>query len=504
GERADDARLRLPALAEEDQVVAAEQRVLDRREHRVVVAEDAGEERLARAQPTQQVRAQLLAHAARPPAARAQLAERSDRRGGLGHLLLRGRPRRGGAARLVVTDIIAPMRGRTAAWLVPALVFAALHARALDYGFVWVDEAEIVSGTILRPPGRILAAFGEPLQDVSGYAVLPYTQPYYRPLQVVLAGALDAAFGREPRSFRAASLCLGTATAALFGLLALGVLGRGGPAALAASVVAAHPVGLEIYVWISGLSAALVGLFVVASLLAGERALAAGGRARAAWTLASALALALGLLSQEDAPVVPALQLALGAGAAAGARREGGAAPPWRALASLVAAQAALVALYLFALRPAVLGHSLTGAGWIGGSRVTQWWTSLAQWPGLFAWLAAPLHSTTSDAVRVVTSGSDPLALAGVALAAGSAVALVGCLRRGHGAAAAGLAWTWIAFLPTSGVAPLLHAHAERNLFLPAFGVALLWGAAQGALQRRGVPARPVAALAAALVLALP
>ncbi len=66
-ELADHARLRLPAFAEEDQVVAAEQRVLDRGHHRVVVAEDAVEERLGRADARQQVRAQLLAQRSRLP-----------------------------------------------------------------------------------------------------------------------------------------------------------------------------------------------------------------------------------------------------------------------------------------------------------------------------------------------------------------------------------------------------------------------------------------------------
>jgi len=392
------------------------------------------------------------------------------------------------------------MRGRTAAWLLPALLFIGLHARTLDYGFVWVDEAEIVTGSILRPPGRILAAFGEPLQDLSGFAVRPFSQPYYRPLQVVLASALDAVFGREPRTFRAASLLLGAATASLFGLLALGVLRRPLPATLSAAVFAVHPVGLETYVWISGLSAALVGLFLVASLLAGQAALATRGRARATWVGASAVALALGLLSKENAAVAPALQLALAASAVADARRAGGGGPPWRATAALVGLQAGLVALYLFALRPAVLGRSFTGAEWIGGSFATQWWTSFALWPEVLAWLFAPLHSTTSDAVRVVASGRDPLALAGLALAAGSALAWAVCLRRGHAAAAAGLAWIWIAFLPTSGITPLLHAHAERNLFLSVFGAALLWGAALGALRRRGLSEAVCAALAAALV----
>src|SRR5206468_6103310 len=115
----------------------------------------------------------------------------------------------------------------------------------------------------------------------------------------------------------------------------------------------------------------------------------------------------------------------------------------------------------------------------------------------------APLHSTTSDAVRVVASGSDPLALAGIALAVGSALAWAACLRRGHAAAAAGLAWIWVAFLPTSGLTPLLHARAERNLFLSVFGAALLLGAALGALRRRGLPEAICAALAAGLVFGL-
>ena len=47
-ERADDARLRLAALAEEDHVVAGEQRVRELREDGVVVTDDAVDERLAR------------------------------------------------------------------------------------------------------------------------------------------------------------------------------------------------------------------------------------------------------------------------------------------------------------------------------------------------------------------------------------------------------------------------------------------------------------------------
>jgi len=395
------------------------------------------------------------------------------------------------------------MRGRLTAWLLPPFLFLALYARTLDYGFVWVDQAEIVAGSILRPPGRIPAAFAEPLHAIESVGTRPFSQPYYRPLQVVVASGLDAAFGREPRTFRALSLLLGAATVALVALLAQARLRSVAAAALCGAVFAAHPINLEIYVWVSGLASALLGVGLLASLLAGERALTGAGRPRPAWAAGSLLALGLALLSKESAAVAPALQLALAASAAADARRTGGRAPAWRAVAVLVGLQAVLVAGYLFVLRPAVLGAAIPAAGPIGGSLATQWKSSIAQWPSALGWLLVPLRSSTSDALRVVSSWGDPAVLAGLALAAGSALAWLWCLRRGEGGAAAGLAWLWLAFLPTSGLVPLLHARAERNLFPAVVGLALLWGAAAAALRRRGAPAALCAALGALLVLGL-
>jgi hypothetical protein len=396
------------------------------------------------------------------------------------------------------------MRARVAVWCLPALLFLALHGRALGYEFVWVDQAEIAAGTILRPPGHILAAFGEPLQQQEGFATALLSQPYYRPLQVVTASALAAAVGRSPVAFHALSLVLGAATAALFGVLALAWLRDPAAALLAGALFAAHPGLLEIYVWVAGLSAALMGLFLIASLDTGLRSLgAASPRARWSWGAASLAALALALLSKENAAVTPALLAALGLALWLRARAHGEAGPRLPALAVLVAAQLALVAIHLLVLRPAVLGRSLTGAPAIAGSLVTQWQSSLAQWPSQMLWLFAPLHSNTSDAVRIATSWSDPCVLAGVAIALGSAIACGWLARRGHALAAAALAWIWIAFLPTSGLTPLLHARAERNLFLSIFGAALLAAIGMAALARTRAPRAAVVALGLAAVLVL-
>jgi hypothetical protein len=63
-QRPQDAALRLAAQPEQDEVVAREDRVDDLRDDRLVVADDAGEERLPGAQPRDQVLADLVLDAA--------------------------------------------------------------------------------------------------------------------------------------------------------------------------------------------------------------------------------------------------------------------------------------------------------------------------------------------------------------------------------------------------------------------------------------------------------
>jgi hypothetical protein len=386
--------------------------------------------------------------------------------------------------------------------LVPAIGFLALQARTLDYDLVWTDVPELVHGSILRPRGRILEAFAEPLHSVESYATQPFSQPYYRPLQVVTASTLDAHFGREPRVFRTATLALGALTAALFAGFAAALLRSLWGGLLAGCLFAAHPATLEIYVWTGGLAAAYVGACVVGSAGLALRALRADTPGAAVgFAAGSACVLAVGLLSKENAAVVPGLTLALALAALAEARSGAASrASPLRVGLALVAVQAVLVAAYLLVLRPAVLGASLTGAPPIGGSMAIQWLSSLAHWPADLAWLFVPWESNTSDAVRVVTSLADPWVWLGLALALGALVLFVAALARGAAAPAVALAWVWIAFLPTSGLAPLLHPRAERNLFLSSFGAALLWPWLGARLARRGAPTALLAVLAVALV----
>ena len=87
-QRADQPGLALAALAEQHHVVAGQDRPLDLGQHRVVVADDAGEARLTGAHPGQQVVAQLLLDRAVDVAGGAQLADGAGQVAGcwFGHL----------------------------------------------------------------------------------------------------------------------------------------------------------------------------------------------------------------------------------------------------------------------------------------------------------------------------------------------------------------------------------------------------------------------------------
>ncbi len=361
-------------------------------------------------------------------------------------------------------------------WLLPALLpalgFVLLYSRTLDDGFVWTDETALGAGTVLRPAGETLRAFGEPLHRIENQGAAAQ-QRYYRPLPVVMLSLVGQHAGGEPASapapfrFRALTLAVGALCAAAFGLFAAWLLGSTWAGVFAGVFVAVHPVGIESTAWIMAMPAALSALLGVGALAAGLACL----RAREVGTAAplaalSVLALALALLSKEGAAVGPVLLLA--GVVCLGPRERRGAA------AALVAAHFAVVAAYFFWLRPLALGAALLPLPAIGDSMWTQVLTGVASWPRQIAWLFVPVASSTSDTVRVVGSVGDPRLWLGAALALGSVAGFVALLRSGRRVAAFGLAWIWIAFGPSAGLIPLLHPSGERYLYFSAFGAALL------------------------------
>jgi hypothetical protein len=393
--------------------------------------------------------------------------------------------------------------GRSLAILlvVAALAVAVLYGRTLDHQLVWMDETEIGEAAIVLAPGAPWSsAFTRPL-----HASAQGVNPYYRPLQILVATAVHRVAGPTPRAYRVVLFAAAIGTAFAFGALALHLFASLPLAIAALGVAIAHPAMIESWVWISGLGEALAGFFTIASVACAALALDRGPRARL-WTALAVAALALGLLSKEKAVVVPALVAALWLSqrlATDGVRGVFADRAASRRALLLVGALVAGVALYLVA-RPVLMGRGLVAASPIGGDRVTHLLSAVASWSASMGWLAAPLHSTTSDAVDVVRSFGDGRVLAGALLPLATlGLALVAALR-GRPVAAFGLAWVWIAFLPTSNLFPQIHARAERYLFLSAFGYALVLVDVFRAIAARINPSAAIAAATAgALVVTL-
>jgi tetratricopeptide (TPR) repeat protein len=132
------------------------------------------------------------------------------------------------------------------------------------------------------------------------------------------------------------------------------------------------------------------------------------------------------------------------------------------------------VVIYLFVWRREVLGTFYPARPRGGGRAATQIASAVANWPAKIAWVFVPLHSSTSDVIRIVDEIANARLGLGIAVALGSAIGFGWCLRRGHPLAAIGLAWIWMAYAPTAGLVPQLHGNGERYWFLSAFGAALV------------------------------
>jgi len=402
----------------------------------------------------------------------------------------------------------------------PALLFLGLYVRALDYAFVWTDHGAIEAEGLIVPADRIFEAFSKPM--LPGLAGRAQAQPYYRPVQSVAASLIDHELGRRPRNFRALSLFAGLLSTLAFTLFAQRLSGSWPFALAAGAIAAAHPAGVEVYVWIAGLGQALSSLFTVANLWSGVvamRWLAAGRRGPGlALALVSTGFLLLALGSKENAIVAPVLLLLCWT--ADRIRAGSGSAPPPRALSKrsllavlaplrqratvLVAVQLAVALWFALVLRPGVTGGVLTSLKPVAGSSVVQALTAVASWPATFSWLFLPLQSTTSDVVRLVGSVADLGFALGLGMLALSALLWLDLSRRGYAIAGLGLAWMWIAFAPTSGVVPLTHPRALRYVYPAVFGLALFLPAAAGVLLGRfdARTRRRVAALLAVLFVA--
>lgn len=335
-------------------------------------------------------------------------------------------------------------------------------------GALW-NEFALDDNPVVRFNSLVLNASGLWRAFVSPYWPPELGGGMYRPLPLA-SYALDWRLGWTAW-FHAVNVLWHAGVSIAVALLARRWAGdRGGAGLVAGLVFAVHPVHVEAVANLVGRAELMAATF---SVLAVYAALA---RDNLLWSVA---ALAAGLLSKENAAVVPAL---IAWAWVLGLER-----PSRRRMTQYGASWLALALVY-GAVRWAVLRHEsafVNGAPiFIGASPWEVRLTAVATFADFARLLLLPIHLRVdySPAERtLVTTPLDGRFALGLLCFAVWAGLLWVAWRRGRKVEAFGLGWIGLASLP---VANLLYPAgvlvAERTLYLPSVGLALAVGAAIG------------------------
>jgi len=350
-----------------------------------------------------------------------------------------------------------------------AAVAIVVHLGALWHRFAIDDHPIIYWNELVHSLDGIWRSFGMPYwpADLGGRM--------YRPL-VLATYSIDWQLGGAGW-FHAVNLAWHAGASVIVAMLArrwLSVMG-----ALAAGLLfAVHPVHVEAIASVVGrselMAAAFACLAVYAALI----------RRSVVW---SAVAFAAGLLTKENAAVVPGL-IALGWLLGFDAP------PPARRRMIAYAASWVIVGGLYAAARWAVLHpfsqYSNAGPIFIEQGELAVRLTGVYALSDVLRLLVFPLTLRVdySPAERsIVLSPLDPRFLLGLACFALWALLFVWAWRRGRRVEAFGLGWTGVALLPVANLLfPIGVLVAERALYLPSVGVVLAAGALFQRLEPRG------------------
>jgi len=358
-------------------------------------------------------------------------------------------------------------------WLALAVFVAAVatYARALGNGFVW-DDRLILS--------RQLVAFQSLGRVFFPPANIPQYSPfYYRPVVVLTYLADNALGGGAPLPFHLTPILLHAAVASLLFLLLLRLLGRTAlvPALIGALAFAVHPVHAEVVAWMAGRGDALATLGVLVALLSWSRWLQGSG---AVWLAAGVGGLLFGLLAKESAivgiPLAAALPWVAGAAAATPAPPAATRRTPvilWTAIASSVF-------LYLL-LRAA-------GPGFAAGVRPASSARAVDLLGALGFYFRSLLWPRTTGVVLTTVPADPPDILLGILAALAFAAGTLLAVYRRSPIALWALAWIALGLVPPLALVVRAISEtpvAERYLYLPSVGMALLVALTLARLPRR-------------------
>jgi hypothetical protein len=197
-------------------------------------------------------------------------------------------------------DRLRPTRGA----LLVALAALVVHAPAIRFGFVDLDDRDLVvlDQAFLVSPGSLWRVFGR-----SYLGVVDTGHAYYRPI-VAASYALDARLGGvDPRGYHLTNVLVYSAAAALlYGLLRALHIGAA-PSLVGGFAFAVHPTLVSAVAWIPGRNDALLAVWSLAAWLAFARDLERPGFP---WKASHLALFAAALFTKETAFVLPLVWLA--------------------------------------------------------------------------------------------------------------------------------------------------------------------------------------------------
>jgi hypothetical protein len=343
-------------------------------------------------------------------------------------------------------------------YLVVAACAVVVHFGALWNGLALDDVFIITQNPLMQSGDAVWRAFAMPYWPPELGATL------YRPLPVATY-ALDLLTGSQAWLHLVNLLWHAAASAAVCALAGHAAGARAG--LVAGLLFAVHPVHVEAVANVVGRAELMAATFTLLGVWA------AVARGSVGWSTA---AIALGLLSKENAAVAPVL--------IAWAWLVGLQRPSRRTILAFVIAWALLGGAYAAvrwaALHPYPQMQDVAPA-FVGENAVTIRLTAVSALVDAARLLLFPLKLRVDYAPAertAVHSATDARFLLGLAVLALWAYLVFQAWRRGRKVEAFGLGWIGIAYLPVANfVVPVGVLIAERTLYLPSAGLALAVGA---------------------------
>lgn len=348
------------------------------------------------------------------------------------------------------------MNAKTKAILLLFFLTIIIYSNSLGGTFIYDDEYFIVKNVTIKNLRNVPSLFLNP----AAVAFAELGRDVYRPL-TTFSYMIDYFIWRlDTFGYHIVNVLFHSFNSVLLFLFLFTVFGEIGPALAASLIFAAHPVQTEVVSWISGRSSVLFLFFYLASLLFYVRFLR---ESKKIYLVSSIILYIFSLLSKEMAVTLPLILIAYDAHFF---NKDGFRKKVFRYLPYFV------ITFLFLALRYHVVGR-VSQCGWWGGGPYYTFLTMSRVMVEYIKLMIFPLKLCAFYVLDISRSVAEPKVLLSLAILVAIAVSLPVVFRRSRKASFA-IWFFFITILPVSNIVPLRALMAERFLYLPLAGFAIL------------------------------